>query len=245
MHEPYRPLPEGFINVPNNNIRAIKDVTTESTCAVMLEPLQAEGGVNVADDDFLKEVREWCDEKGILLILDEVQTGIGRLGALFGYQLYGVEPDILTLAKGLGSGIPIGALLAKEKAAVFTVGDHNATFGGNPVTCAAACAVLTYILENDVVENVRRVGEYLMEKLLGLKGKYPFITGVRGRGFLVAVEFDDDIAQSVLTGCLEKGLLVNRVKPDAVRMVPPLIIGREDVDRAVGILDGVLSGIIR
>ncbi len=244
MHKPYVPLPVGFINVANNDINAIKAATTEKTCAVMLELIQAETGVNLPDDDFPKKVREWCDQKGILLILDEVQTGIGRLGTLFGYQMYGIEPDIMSLAKGLGGGIPIGAVLAKEYAAVFVPGDHNSTFGGNPVTSATACAVLKYIINNDVVGNVKKVGRYLMEELAKLKQKYAFITEVRGRGFLVAIEFDSDIAQDVLLDCLKNGLIVNRVKANAIRLVPPLIIGNEEVDQAIGILDGVFSGIV-
>jgi acetylornithine/N-succinyldiaminopimelate aminotransferase len=245
MHEPYEPLPVGFINVKNNDIEAIKAATTEKTCAVMLELIQAETGVNLPDGDCPKKVRQWCDQQGILLILDEVQTGIGRLGALFGYQLYSVEPDILTLAKGLGGGVPIGAVLAKEHAAVFVPGDHNSTFGGNPLTSAAACATFQYVIENDVPGNARKVGQYLMKALDGLKNKYSFIKEVRGMGLLVAVEFDSEIAQDVLMACLEKGLLVNRVKPNAIRLVPPLIIGSREVDQAVGILDGVLSGMGR
>ncbi len=241
MHTPFEPLPPGFINVENNDIEAIKSATTEKTCAIMLEPLQAEGGVNVAADNYLKKVRDWCDQKGILLILDEVQTGIGRLGTLFGYQLYGIEPDIMTLAKGLGSGIPIGALLAKEDAAVFTLGDHNATFGGNPVTSATAYATLKYVLENDIVGNARRVGQYFTDKLYGMRDKYPFITDVRGRGLLLAVEFDREIAQDVVIGCLKNGLLVNRLKPNTIRFVPPLIISNNEVDEALEILDKVLS----
>ena len=227
-----------------NNIEAIKSATTDKTCAVMLEPVQGEGGVNIPDDDYLKKVREWCDQKGILLILDEVQTGIGRIGTLFAYEQYGVEPDIMTLAKGLGGGIPIGAILAKEKASVFAPGDHGSTFGGNPVACAAAYATLKFIMDNDIAGNVRKVGQYLMEGLKGLKDKYRFITDVRGRGLLVAVEFDSDMAQSVLMACLERGLLVNQVKPNAIRLIPPLIIGYAEVDKALGILDEALSGIV-
>jgi predicted acetylornithine/succinylornithine family transaminase len=241
MHKPYIPLPVGFINVENNDIEAIKAVATDKTCAVMLEPIQGEGGINVSDDNYLVEVRKWCDQKGILLILDEVQTGIGRLGTLFGYQLYGVEPDIMTLAKGLGSGIPIGALLAKEKAAVFTLGDHNATFGGNPVTSAAAYATLKYVLDNDIVGNASKVGQYLMAGLTALQRKYPFITDVRGCGLLLAVEFDANIAQDVLMNCLDNSLLINRLKPNAIRLIPPLIIGNEEVDEAMNILDNALS----
>jgi acetylornithine/N-succinyldiaminopimelate aminotransferase len=245
MQGPFQPLPVGFVNVKNNNIDAIKSATTAKTCAVMLEPIQAEGGVNIPDDDYLKKVREWCDQKGILLILDEVQTGIGRLGKLFGYQLYGIEPDVMTLAKGLGGGVPIGAFLAKEKCAVLTLGDHNATFGGNPVTSAAAYATLKYIIENNVAGNAEKVGRYLMEKLDGLKKKYSFITEVRGRGLLVAVYFDSEISNSIRAACIEKGLLVGRLKPNAIRLVPPLIIGNKEVDEAIGILDKVFSEIVR
>ena len=243
MHEPFEPLPIGFINVANNDIEAIKSATTDKTCAVMLEPIQAEGGVNVSDDDYLKKVREWCDSRDILLILDEVQTGIGRLGTLFGYQQYGIEPDIMTLAKGLGGGIPIGAMLAKEKAAVFTIGDHNATFGGNPVTSAAGYATLKYVLENNIAENARKVGKYLKDGLKKLQGKYSFITEVRGRGLLLATEFDAEIAQNVVINCLENGLLINKLKPNAIRLIPPLIISSSDVDKALGILDKVLVGV--
>ncbi len=245
MHEPYVPLPVGFVNVANNDIEAIKSATTEKTCAVMLELIQGEGGVNVPDDDYPKKVREWCDRKGILLILDEIQTGIGRLGTLFGYQLYGVEPDILTLAKGLGGGIPIGALLAKEKAAVFTIGDHNSTFGGNPVTSAAAYATLKYVIDNDIPGNARKVGQYLMKGLERLKDKYSFVTDVRGRGLLIAMEFNSDIGQAVLTACLENGLLVNRVKPNAIRLIPPLIISNKEADEALGILDKALASMAK
>jgi acetylornithine/N-succinyldiaminopimelate aminotransferase len=245
MQEPYVPLPVGFINVANNDIEAIKSATTNKTCAVMLEPVQGEGGVNIPDDVYLKKVREWCDQKGILLILDEVQTGIGRLGTLFGYELYGIEPDIMALAKGLGSGIPIGAVLAKERAAVFVPGDHNSTFGGNPVTSATAYATLKYVIENDIPGNARRVGQYLLDGLKKLKEKYHFVTDVRGRGLLVAMQFNADIAQSVLMACLARGLLVNRVKPNAIRLVPPLIIGNKEVDKALDILDESLSSMAK
>ena len=242
--KPYLPLPAGFINVEFNNIEAIKSATTAKTCAVMLEPVQGEGGVNLPDDNYLAKVREWCDEKGMLLILDEVQTGIGRLGTLFAYEQYGIEPDVMTLAKGLGSGVPIGAILAKDNAAVFVPGEHGSTFGGNPLVCAAAYAALKFIIDNDVVGNVREVGQYLIAKLEGLKQKYQFITEVRGRGLLVAMEFKDDIGASLLTACLERGLLVNRVKPNALRFMPPLIIGNGEVDEAIGILDKALSSVV-
>ena len=243
FQKPYVPLPAGFLNVEYNNIEAIKSATTDKTCAVMLEPVQGEGGVNIPDDNYLAEVREWCDQKGILLILDEIQTGVCRIGTLFAYEQYGVEPDIMTLAKGLGSGMPIGAMLAKDRVSVFAPGDHGSTFGGNPVTCAAAYATLKYMIDNDIAGNVRKVGQYLMEGLKGFRDKFQFITDVRGRGLLIAVEFDSDIAQSLLMTCLDKGLLVNRVKPDTLRLMPPLIIGYDEVDQALGILDEALSGI--
>jgi len=241
--EAYLPLPAGFINVEYNNIEAIKAATTDKTCAVILEPLQGEGGVNIPDDNYLKMVREWCSQQGILLILDEIQTGIGRLGTLFGYELYGVEPDVMTLAKGLGSGVPIGAIMVKDSANVFAPGEHGSTFGGNPLVCAAAYATLKYIIENKVADNARKIGQYFAGRLEELKDKYTFVTDVRGRGLLLAIEFDREIAADVLGACLENGLLVNRLKPSALRFMPPLIIGRDEVDEAINILDRVLAAI--
>ncbi|MDO8687301.1 MAG: aspartate aminotransferase family protein, partial [Dehalococcoidales bacterium] len=208
FQEPYLPMPIGFINVAFNNIEAIKAATTDKTCAVMLEPIQAEGGVNLPGDNYLKEVRAWCDQKGILLILDEIQTGIGRVGKLFAYEHYGVEPDIMALAKGLGSGIPIGAIMAKDNASVFVPGDHGSTFGGNPLACAAAYATVKFILDNDIAGNAQKVGEYFMARLKKLNQKYPFITDVRGLGLLQAMEFSSNISQAILLACLEGGLLV-------------------------------------
>lgn len=243
FQQPYVPLPTGFVNVEYNNIAAIKAATTPQTCAVMLEPIQGEGGVNIASGDFLKAVRAWCDETGVLLILDEIQTGMGRTGTLFAYEQYGIEPDIMTLAKGLASGVPIGAILATEKASVFTPGEHGSTFGGNPLACAAGYATLKFIIDNDIPANAGVTGQYLMARLEGLKGKFPFVSEVRGRGLLVALEFNSDIAGAVVMACLERGLLVNRLKPNALRFMPPLIIGRDEVDKAVGILEGALAGI--
>ncbi|MFQ5925778.1 MAG: aspartate aminotransferase family protein, partial [Dehalococcoidia bacterium] len=193
--QPYTPLPSGFINVEYDNIDAIKVATGKKTCAVMLEVIQGEGGVNIPKEDYLKEVRSWCDEKGVLLILDEIQTGMGRTGTLFAYQQSGIEPDIMTLAKGLAGGVPIGALLAKERASVFEPGDHASTFGGNPLTCAAGYATLKYILGHDIVENCRSMGNYLMSCLDSLKSRFDFVVEVRGRGLLVALEFCSDIAE--------------------------------------------------
>lgn len=243
FQEPYLPLPTGFINVEYNNIEAIKAATTNQTCAVMLEPVQGEGGVNLPDDDYLRAVRAWCDQQGILFILDEIQTGIGRTGTLFAYEQYDVEPDIMTLAKGIASGIPLGAILAKDRASVFAPGEHGSTFGGNPVACAAGYATLKFIIDHDIAGNAKRVGQYLTKGLENLKQKFQFITDVRGRGLLIAMEFSSDIAGTVLTACLDRGLLVNRVKPNALRFMPPLIIGNKDVDEALGILDKSLSSV--
>ena len=241
--KPYTPLPGGFINIKYNNIADVKAATSPHTCAVMLEPLQGEGGINLPDEGYLRAVREWCHEKGILLILDEIQTGIGRTGTLFAYEQYGAEPDIMTLAKGLGNGFPIGAILAKERASVFTPGEHGSTFGGNPVACAAGYATLKFAIENKIAENARKVGHYFTEKLTGLRQKYPIITDVRGRGLLIAIEFSGDIAATLLTACLERGLLVNLLKPNALRFMPPLNISNAEVDEALGILDEALSEI--
>jgi len=241
FQEPYIPLPGGFVNVEYNNVEAIKRATSEKTCAVILEPIQGEGGVNVPADDYLKKVQGWCQEKGILFILDEIQTGIGRTGTLFAYEQYRVEPDIMTLAKGLGSGVPIGAFLARENVSLFSPGEHGSTFGGNPLVCAAAHAALKYIIDNDIPGQVKRVGNYFMTKLESLKRQFDSITEVRGRGLLIALEFNQEIAGKMVLACLGRGLLVNEVKPDALRFMPPLIITEKEVDKAIGILGDVLG----
>jgi acetylornithine/N-succinyldiaminopimelate aminotransferase len=241
FQEPYIPLPDGFVNVAYNDVEAIKKATTSQTCAVMIEPIQGEGGVNIPTDNYLKEIRLWCDQKGILLILDEVQTGIGRIGTLFGYEQFGIEPDIMTLAKGLGGGVPIGALLAKEKASVFSPGDHGSTFGGNPLVCATSLAVVKFIIDNEIPTKVKQMGQYFQAGLERLKTKFNFITDIRGRGLLLALSFSNDIAEEVLLGCLEQGLLVNKVKPNTLRFIPPLIITEADVDKALDILEKTLN----
>jgi acetylornithine/N-succinyldiaminopimelate aminotransferase len=241
FQEPYIPLPDGFVNVEYNNVEAIKRATNEKTCAVVLEPVQGEGGVNVPADDYLQKVQDWCREKGILFILDEVQTGVGRTGTLFAYEQYRVEPDIMTLAKGLGSGVPIGVFLAKEEASVFSPGEHGSTFGGNPLICAAAHATLKYIVDHNIPVQVKRVGNYFLTKLASLKQQFDFITEVRGRGLLIALEFNKEIAEKLVLACLDRGLLVNKVKPNALRFMPPLIITEKDVDKAMGILRDALE----
>jgi len=243
FQQSYPPLPTGFVNVAFNDVEAIKAATTERTCAVMLEPIQGEGGVNLPDEGYLPAIREWCDRKGILLILDEIQTGIARTGTLFAYEQYGVEPDIMTLAKGLASGVAIGAILAKEKASVFVPGEHGSTFGGNPLACAAGYATVRFVIDNNIAGRVKEVGQYLVGKLEKMKPKFPAITDIRGRGLLVALEFNSDIAPALVTACLERGLLVNKLKPNALRFMPPLIIGKKEVDEALAILDEALVGV--
>ena len=243
FQEPYTPTPDGFVNVEYNSIDAIREATTAQTCAVMLEPIQGEGGVIIPDDDYLKKVRAWCDEKGILLILDEVQTGVARIGTLFGYQQFDVEPDIMTLGKGLGGGVAIGAFLAKDRASVFAPGDHGSTFGGNPLACAASYGTLNFIIEDDIPNEVKRVGAELLSGLQRLKSKFDFIVDVRGRGLLAVAQFRDDISDRVVRSCLQRGLLLNPVKADTVRFMPPLNITPNDVNEALGILEPVLAEI--
>lgn len=242
--EPYVPLTAGFTNVPYNDIDALKEATKSETCAVMLEPVQGEGGVNVARQDYLEAVRAWCDAKGILLILDEVQTGIGRTGTLFAYEQYGVEPDIMTLAKGLGGGFPIGAILAKNMADVFEPGDHGTTFGGNPLACTAGFATLSEVLRADIPGNARVVGAYLKDRLEDLGEALPVIREVRGLGLLIALDFSEDIANAVVAAALERGLLINAVTPCTLRFMPPLIITNQDVDSAMAILTDSIAKVM-
>jgi predicted acetylornithine/succinylornithine family transaminase len=243
FQEPYTPLPVGFTNVEYNSIEAIKKATSDKTCAVLLEPIQAEGGVNIPSDDYLRNVQAWCREKGILLILDEVQTGAGRTGTLFAYEQYGVEPDIMALAKGIGGGVPIGAFLAKENVSVFSPGEHGSTYGGNPLVCAAAYAALKYQIDHDIPGQAKRVGDYFLAKLAGLKQQFDFITDVRGRGLLIALEFNQELGDKLLLACINRGLLVNRLKPNALRFMPPLIITEKEVDKALSILKEALGEI--
>ncbi|HEY7064671.1 MAG TPA: aspartate aminotransferase family protein [Chloroflexota bacterium] len=241
---PMAPMPAGFVNVAWNDVEAIKRATTDDTVAVLLEPIQGEAGVYVPDEGYLRAVRQWCDEQHLLLILDEVQTGVGRCGALWGHQLFGVEPDIMTLAKGLGGGVPIGAFLAKESASAFEPGDHGSTFGGNPLACAAAVVVLREVLARDLPGRARGMGEYFRQRLEALQARWPAITEVRGRGLLLAVEFDREIAQDVLDALVGQGVLVNAPKPTALRFMPPLIITEAEIDEACAALDAALGAVV-
>ncbi len=239
--EQWQPLSPGFVNVPYDDIDAIKEATNDETCAVMLEPVQGEGGVNVPSSDYLKQVREWCDENNLVMILDEVQTGLGRLGTLFGYEQFGVEPDAITLAKGLGGGVPIGAFLAKEKFCLLAPGDHGSTFGGNVLTCAGAAAVVDYVIKNDVSANVRAMGQRLNQGLESLKSRYPIITEVRGLGLLLAIQLNAEIAPQLVARSNEEGLLLNPLRPNAIRLMPPLNVTADEVDEALEKLEVALK----
>ena len=241
---PVAPMPAGFVNVAWNDVEAIKRATTDETVAVLLEPVQGEAGVYVPDEGYLRTVRAWCDEQGLLLILDEVQTGVGRCGALWAHQLFGVEPDVMTLAKGLGGGVPIGAILAKESASAFEPGEHGSTFGGNPLACAAAIAVLGEVLAHDLPARAGRMGEYFRQRLQELQGRWSAITEVRGLGLLLAVEFDREVAQEVLDALVARGVLVNAPKPTALRFMPPLVITEAEIDEACAALDGALDAVL-
>ncbi len=239
--EQWQPLSPGFVNVPYDDIDAIKEATNDETCAVMLEPVQGEGGVNVPSPDYLRQVREWCDENNLVMILDEVQTGLGRLGTLFGYEQFGVEPDAITLAKGLGGGVPIGAFLAKEKFCLLAPGDHGSTFGGNVLTCAGAAAVVDYVIKNDVSANVRAMGQRLNQGLENLKSRYPIITEVRGLGLLLAIQLNAEIAPQLVARSNEEGLLLNPLRPNAIRLMPPLNVTADEVDEALEKLEVALK----
>lgn len=239
--EPFAPLPPGFPIVPYDDIGALEAATNDRTCAILLEPIQGEGGVNVPAPGYLREVRQWCDERNLLLILDEVQTGIGRTGSLFAYEQYGAEPDIMTLAKGLGSGVPIGATLAKEHACVFEPGDHGNTFGGNPLMTAVGRDVVRYVIENDIPAQVRARGERLMTRLRGMEDRFPQVVEVRGRGLLCAIEFAGAIAADVNARCIAKGLIPNVIKPTALRLVPPLTVSDDEIDEAMAILENAIA----
>ena len=237
----FEPIPSGFTHVPFDDIDAIKAATNDNTVAVMLEPVQGEGGVNVPSESYLQAVRDWCDEKGLLLIFDEVQTGLGRLGTLFGYESFGVEPDIMTLAKGLGGGVPIGAFLAKDAACAFDPGDHGSTFGGNPLTCAAAYASTRYIVDNDVSANAMKMGEHLGKGLNTLMQDHEFISEVRGMGLLWAMQFNSNVTPAVIEASNKAGLLMNPLRPNAIRLMPPLTVTKEEIDQALEKLETALT----
>jgi len=240
-HEGFEPLVPGFVEVPFNDLGAAERAVTPRTAAVMIETVQGEGGIHVASDAYLRGLRRLCDDRKLVLVLDEIQCGFGRTGTWFAYEHAGIIPDVVTLAKGLGGGVPIGAIVARKALAdVFQPGTHGTTFGGNPLACAAATAVIETIQKEHLVANAAATGAYLADRLRGLAKTVPVITEVRGRGLMLAIELTVP-SDAVVAACLARGLLVNNVRPTAVRLVPPLIVSRADVDEAIGILGAVLA----
>jgi acetylornithine/N-succinyldiaminopimelate aminotransferase len=241
FHEPFLPLPDGFKYVPFNDIEAMRQAVSPKTAAIMLECVQGESGIHIHDRDYLQAVRRLCDEQNVLLICDEIQCGLGRTGTLYGFEQFGIVPDVITLAKGLAGGLPIGAFLATERCAVLTPGDHGSTMGGNPVCCAAGLAAMRYLEEHDLAANAARTGQALRDELLNLKDSWPGISEVRGMGLMVAFDLNDEIAADVVRKGLEKGIVLNNTGPRTIRMVPPLIISQGEVEKAVGLVADTLK----
>jgi len=241
FHKGFEPMMNGFKYAPRDDLAAMEAATTEATCAILVEPIQAEGGVNLPSGSYLKGLRQLCDQKKLVLIFDEVQVGMGRTGKLFAYEHYGVAPDIMTMAKGLAGGVPIGATLAKEEVAKsFTPGSHAATFGGNPLSTAAGVAALRATIEDGILENCRRSSAHFLKRLEELKKKYSFIKDVRGKGLMIGVELDRE-GKNVVTDCLKKGFLINCTDETVLRFIPPLIVTPEEIDRLITALDEVFS----
>ncbi|MFH1645744.1 MAG: aspartate aminotransferase family protein [Candidatus Omnitrophota bacterium] len=238
----FAPLPEGFSHIKFNNINAVKEEVDDETIAIMLELIQGEGGINIADDAYVRALRKFCDEKDILLIADEVQTGMGRTGRLFAYQHYGVEPDIMTLAKSLGGGLPIGAMVAKDGVADFLKpGMHASTFGGSPVVCAASLAVFEAIEKDDLISNANNMGEYLLEGLENLAEKYPgIISKIKQKALMVGVELSKE-ARDIVDFCFNKGLLINCTQNTILRIMPPITVDKKEIDKALAVLDEALA----
>ncbi len=242
-HHGFEPLVEGFAYAGFNDLDSFAALVDRETAAIMIEPVQGEGGVYVAGESFMRGLRALCDREGLLLIFDEVQCGLGRTGWLWGYERYGVEPDILTVAKGLGGGLPIGVMLARENvAAAFKPGDHASTFGGNPVACNAACAVLQVLLEAGFLEGVRTKGLYWEEELRRLARCFPDLVGeVRGLGLISALELRRPVAAAVQQRCQEAGVLVNAIGESVLRFLPPLVITAAEMELGLKVLEGVLE----
>lgn len=241
---PFEPVVPGFVHVPLNDVGALEKEIDEDTAAVMLEPVQGESGVRPASDGFMKAARSACDATGALLIVDEVQSGLGRTGDLFACEHSGVRPDIMTLAKGLANGIPAACFIAAGALGdVFVPGDHGSTFGGGFIACSAALETVRVLLEEDLKANAERIGRVLFEHLEAMADRIPAVKEVRGRGLMLAVELEGKKARKVVLDCLERGVLTNDVTPSAVRILPPLIIKEEEALEGLQVLEGVLSGL--
>lgn len=237
----FDPVLEGFDFVSFNDAEALRSKIGPSTCAVLIEPIQGEGGVRCPGADYFKAVRKICDEAGVLLILDEIQTGMGRTGKLFAYEHFGIEPDIMTLAKALANGLPIGAMLAKDHiASAFGPGSHASTFGGTPIVTSVALEVCKMLVEDNIIQHAQNVGAYFKEKLFRLKNRHAVVADVRGIGLLLGMKLTIDGA-SLVTRCMQKGFLINCIQDNILRFVPPLIIQEEEIDRLVDCLDEILA----
>lgn len=236
----FEPLPSGFTYARFDDIASVKACLSNKTCAIMIEPIQAEGGVIVPSPNYLQALRELCDKCGILLIFDEVQTGMGRTGTLFAYEGYGIKPDILTLAKGLGGGFPVGAMLASQKASVFGIGEHASTFGGNPLAMTAAAVTLETIKEENLLQNCREVGTFLSKELAKLKGKFPLIQEVRGKGLLLGIELKIEAA-TLVQKCFERRVIIGTAGTKVLRLAPPLIISLEEAKAGLAALTDALQ----
>lgn len=235
----FEPILEGFDHIPFNDIDALQKSIGPSTCAVLLEPIQGEGGVRCPDPDYLKAVRRLCDETEVLLIFDEIQTGMGRTGKFFAYEHFGIEPDIMTLAKALANGLPIGAMLAREEVAeVFGPGSHASTFGGTPIVTAASVQVVKVLLEENIIHHCAKIGAYFKERLSGLKAKHESIVDVRGMGLLLGMNLEME-GDTIVKSCMEKGFLINCIQGNILRFIPPLIIEKEEIDALVACLDEI------
>jgi len=240
-HEGFLPLLPGFTYVPFNDIEALESAFSDEVAAVLVEPIQGEGGINIATEQYLQAIRRLCDENGAVMILDEVQTGIGRTGKWFGYQHFDVVPDIITMAKALGGGVAIGAMMAKEEIAASLVpGKHASTFGGNALACAAAVAVIEAIEQEKLLENAVELGQYTKDKLSQLKQKHFIIDHVRGIGLMLGVQLTGS-GTEIVDKCLEKGLRINCTADSVLRFMPPMIVTKGQIDQAVDILDTVLT----
>jgi acetylornithine/N-succinyldiaminopimelate aminotransferase len=241
FHKGFYPLLPGFRHVPFDDVEAVADVISPKTCAVLVEPIQGEGGVRVPAPDYLKKLRSLCDRTETLLIYDEVQVGMGRTGTLFAYEQYDAPPDIMTLAKSLANGIPIGALVATDAVAeAFTPGTHASTFGGNPLATAVGCCVVDCLLADGILEHGKEMGAYLLEGLLHLKDRYPFITAVRGKGLISACELAFP-GKKIVERCMEQGVLINCTADTVLRFLPPLIVTQGEIDRLLATLDGIFA----
>ncbi|MBU4316139.1 MAG: acetylornithine transaminase [Proteobacteria bacterium] len=237
----FDPLLHGFDFVPFNDIQALENALNDSICAVMMEPIQGEGGIRCPDPEYLAAVRKLCDDKGILLIFDEIQTGMGRTGKLFAYEHYNMTPDIMTLAKALANGLPMGAMLAKESVAeAFGPGAHASTFGGTPIVASAAVAVMKTIRSDKILAHCRAMSAYLTEKLLALKEKHPVVVDVRGKGLLLGMKLSRE-GGDMVKACMERGYLINCVQGDILRFIPPLTVTEKDIDGLAACLDQVLA----